>query len=182
MKMDVVLLYSGGADSLLMLHFAREMGLQPYCVLIDYEQKHKKELDVARSFLASKKIPYRTVEIKNLGIDSGLTGSVVEQRWDNVHPKNVPARNTIFLGIAMGIAEHLGAKEVWIGCDYSDRENLFPDCYQEYIKSMNDLTKYATATSVKVVAPLLGFTKEMVIQYLEKLGYSENDYFSGYGE
>ena len=178
---NIVMLYSGGADSLLMLKFALTAGKIPYCVLIDYGQKHIEELEFAKKQLDDLKILWQVVTIKDLNVDSGLTGDLGEARWDNVHEMHVPARNTIFISIAMSIAENMNVDEVWYGPDYSDRTNLFPDCYQEYVVKMNEVMAIAGPKPITLVAPLLGMSKELILDTLShKYDIHEEDMYSGY--
>jgi 7-cyano-7-deazaguanine synthase len=180
-KHDIVMLYSGGADSLLMLHLAKMAGKNPYCLLIDYGQKHIEELDFAKSQLTNMDIEHQVIKLNGLNVDSGLTGQLTESRWDNVHPMNVPGRNTIFIGLAISVAENMGIDEVWYGPDYSDRINLFPDCYQEYVVKMNEVLSISGVKPIKLVAPLLGMSKELIIDMLENhFGYKLTDMHSGY--
>jgi len=181
---DLVMLYSGGADSRLMLHFAIEMKKKPYCILIDYGQKHVKELEYAKKQLNDVRVPWWVVKIRGLDVDSGLTGKLTENRWENVHAMNVPGRNTIFLAIAYSIAENMGIQEIWYGPDFSDAENHFPDCYQDYVIRINKVLEVSGVRPLKVRAPLLGWTKEMIIQYLQdKVGVDvEKELHSGYDE
>ena len=183
MNPDLVILFSGGADSILMLEFAKSMKRIPHCVLISYEQLHKEELDFAFQYCTKNEISFQIVNLQGLNFQSALTGEGEKGRFEGVSEYNVPARNTIFLSIASGIAENMGIHEVWLGADMSDREHLFPDCYQDYIIKMNELLKLGLATDVKVNAPLLGFTKEMVLEMLEKqYNVKKEDMYSGYGE
>ena len=179
---DLVILYSGGADSRLLVDWAMDLGKKPYCVLIDYEQKHVKELEYAQVQLDDLGIPYQVVTLHGLGLNSGLTGDTDEGRWDNVHIMNVPFRNTMFIGIAASVAENLGIEEIWFGANAQDRENLFPDCYQEFVYAMNQLLSKAGAKPVKLVAPLLGWTKEMIWDHLSSIGVERAELFSGYEE
>jgi 7-cyano-7-deazaguanine synthase len=178
---DIVMLYSGGADSMLMLKLALMSGKTPYALLIDYGQKHIEELEFAKEQLMNEKVQYQVVRVEGLNIDSGLTGSLTESRWDNVHEMNVPGRNTIFIGLAISVAENMGIDEVWYGPDYSDRINLFPDCYQEYVVKMNEVLAISGVRPIKLVAPLLGMTKEMILDILEnQYGIKQYHMHSGY--
>jgi 7-cyano-7-deazaguanine synthase len=180
---DIVMLYSGGADSMLMLKLAKMAGKVPYCVLIDYGQKHIKELEYAQRQLEGFNICYQVVKVDGLNIDSGLTGAETEARWDNVHEMNVPGRNTIFIGLAISVAENMGLDEVWYGPDYSDRINLFPDCYQEYVVKMNEVLAISGVKPIKLVAPLLGMSKEMILEILKNhFDIQLVDIHSGYEE
>lgn len=180
---DLVILYSGGADSRLMAELAVKLGKTPFCVLIDYGQAHLKELDFAKEQLYSRlNIRYQTVIVKDLGVDSGLTGDGEKDETGVVHEMHVPGRNSIFLGIAFSIAESKGIDTIWHGADWSDRLNLFPDCYQEYFVRVNEMFKYAGPKPIKVEAPLMGMTKDMVLGLLKFFNVKEDEIFSGYGD
>lgn len=179
---DVVILFSGGADSLLMLETALDAGLNPCCVLIDYEQLHKEELDVAAAVLFKRKISHQTVKLHGLNLDSGLTGDGNKGRFENVHEMHVPSRNLMFVGIAASVAENLGCDTIWYGADLSDFVNQFPDCMQHWVASMNMLLQINGPKPIKLEAPLLGMTKETILKMLERKGYTEDQFFSGYGD
>lgn len=178
---DIVMLYSGGADSALMLRLAQMSGRSPYCILIDYGQKHVQELNFAKKQLTDDGVLYNIVTIEGLNVSSGLTADCVKSQYEGAHEMYVPARNTIFIGLAMSIAESRGIDEVWYGPDYSDRENLFPDCYQEYVVKMNEMMAVAGAKPIKLVAPLLGMSKEIILEMLDCFwNIKKNDLYSGY--
>ena len=181
-KSDVVILFSGGADSVLMLELAIEFGMNPYCILIDYSQLHREELEFACKYLISRNIDHQIVEINGLGINSGLTGNGQKNESGDVHEMHVPGRNSIFLSIAYGIAESKNISTIWIGCDWSDLINNFPDCKQIYLEKMNEAFKYAGPNPIKIEAPLIGLTKENVLKMLKQMGISDKDLFSGYGD
>ena len=181
MKSDLVILYSGGADSTLLLKMAQSMGKTPFALMVDYGQLHKEELEYAKKICKQEKVEYTVVELKNYNVRSGLTTGE-KGTYQGVHEMNVPARNSIMLSIAAGISESKGVKEVWIGCDYSDREHLFPDCFQNYFIKLNEVFEIAFSYPIKVYAPLLGLTKEMVLKMLETYGISEDKLYTGYRE
>lgn len=177
----VVILYSGGADSTLLLEIAKKIGKEPFALLIDYGQLHKEELIFAEQYVGKNGIPYNKVSISGLSAQSGLTGTGVQGQYEGVHTHWVPGRNTMFLAIAFSEAESRGIKEIWYGPDYSDREGLFPDCYQDYVYELNKLFAIAGSYPIKVYAPTLGLTKEMVLKLLESFGITKDQLFSGYG-
>lgn len=181
-KSDLVVLYSGGADSTLLIEIANKIGKTPYCVLIDYGQLHKEELKFAEEQCVKRNLEYRKITISGYNVDSGLTGSGEKGMYEGVSIYNVPARNSIFLSIACGVAESLNIKTVWIGCDMSDYYGHFPDCKQEYIGKVNDVFSIAFSYPIQVEAPLLGLTKEMVVHLLQSFGVNEKELYSGYGE
>ena len=181
LSIPIVMLYSGGADSALMVRLAQMSGRQPHCILIDYGQKHIEEIDFAIKQLNEIGIRWQIVRIKDLNVDSGLTGDLKESTYTNVHEMNVPGRNTIFIGLAISVAESMGIEEVWYGPDYSDRINLFPDCYQEYVVRMNKVLEMSGSYPIKLVAPLLGMSKELILEILDNFWDIQTDSLhSGY--
>ena len=178
---DIVILYSGGADSRLMIEIALQSGKRPYCILVDYGQKHIEEIQYGIKQLKDLNIAFQIVTIEGLGFDSGLTGSLDEGRWENVHAMNVPARNSWFLTLAAGVAESMNIQEIWIGCDMSDYYGEFPDCKQEYIGRINKLFEIAFTKPISVEAPLLGMKKELIMDILKiQYGINSSEVYSGY--
>lgn len=178
----VVILYSGGADSTLLIEFAKKMRKGIYALLIDYGQLHKEELEFAEKYLSKNGITYNKVSIGGLSAQSGLTGSGEKGTYVGVADHYVPGRNTMFLSVAFSEAEAQGIQEIWYGPDYSDREGLFPDCYQDYVYEINKLFAIAGSYPIKVYAPTLGFTKDMVLKLLESFGVTKEQLYSGYGQ
>lgn len=180
---DLLILYSGGADSRLMLEFAKLLNKKPYCLLIDYDQKHIEELNFAKNQLKELNVDYQIVKVNGLGLDSALTGNEISGRFgDNISIYHVPGRNTMFSGIAFSVAENLGIEEIWLGADYSDVQNEFVDCKMEYINKVNELFQISGSYPISFNAPLIGFTKENILIILNSLGVKDEDLFSGYGE
>ena len=181
MDKDLVILYSGGSDSMLMLKLALDLGKKPLAVLVDYGQVIIEELNFAKKQLNKLKVTWVVVTVKNLKINSGLTGDFVADKSGLVHEMYVPGRNTVFLSLAFSVAENENIDTIWIGSDWDDRLNLFPDCYQEYLVKVNELFKVAGPKEIKVEAPLMGWSKEMVLSYLyKKYSIMITDVFSGY--
>ena len=180
-KEDLLILYSGGADSRLLLELALKVKRKPHCVLIQYGQKHIAEITFGIRQLQDLKVPFQVLTISGLKIDSGLTGSEEEGQFEGVSEMYVPGRNTIFLSLAFSMAESRGIDTIWYGADYSDRVNLFPDSIQEYVIKVNELFSISGSKPIMVEAPLLGFTKELVFQMLASFGVSKESVFSGYG-
>lgn len=179
---DLVILFSGGADSVLLMEFAKRIKRNPIAVIIDYGQLHSQELTYAKNYCIDNNIAFKFIEIKGYNVKSGLTTGE-KGLYEGVHQMNVPARNSIFISIAYGVAEEKGITEVWWGADYSDYEHKFPDCTQEYCGRMNSVLEIAGVKPIKLYAPLLGFTKEMVLTLLkEEYGITKEKIFSGYGE
>lgn len=184
----VLILYSGGSDSRLLLEFAKRTNCEIGCVLVDYSQLHVKELEVAKeqlkglNDLSNQSINVYEVNISGLNVDSALTGNGEKGKFEGVHSHHVPGRNSMFLSIAFSIAESKGYDKIWIGCDWSDRINLFPDCYQEFLVKMRETFKIAGVKPIELEAPLMGISKELVFKLLDSYDIDLKSLYSGYGE
>jgi len=185
MDYDVLILFSGGADSLYCSESAIQSGLNAFYLMIDYGQLHKEELKYAKKYLKNiNKLHHtQTVEIKSLNIKSGLTTSD-KALYDNVHDMYVPSRNMMFTSIAASIAESMNIPLIWYGADLSDSENSFPDCKQDWIVKVNELLKINGSKEIVLESPTLGIRKETIIKSLKhSIGNNLNDFmYSGYGE
>lgn len=178
---DVVVLFSGGADSILMLEIAKFMKLKPMCILINYQQLHIDELNYAKRYLLRAAIPHREINLHDLQIQSGLTGSGIKGRFEGVHEMHVPSRNLMFVGIAASIAEDLGVDTIWYGADFSDYVNKFPDCMQDWFGKLNEVLAINGPNPIKLEAPLAGLTKETILKTLVNIGIKDEEMFTGYG-
>lgn len=179
-----VCLVSGGMDSAVALASARRAGLECFALSFDYGQRHRCELDaaarVARALGAREQ---RTVRVDL----SALGGSALTD--DTAVPKSrssaeigvgvpvtyVPARNTVFLSVALGWAEVLGAREIWIGVNALDYSG-YPDCRPEFLRAFEELARVATAAGTErgerfhVRAPLLELSKGDIVRRGMELG------------
>jgi 7-cyano-7-deazaguanine synthase len=180
-KPNLIILYSGGSDSTLLLHMALEQGLHPHCVLIDYEQNQKIELNFARRYLNEKSIPYQTVQLHHLGITSGLTTGE-KSLYDDVNEMYVPSRNLMFVSIAASIAENMKISTIWYGANFSDWANRFPDCTAPWVDTVNDLLNINASMKIELEAPLILMTTEKVMKELEDRKIDMGKIFSGYLE
>jgi len=180
-RFNLVILFSGGADSILMLHMAKFMGYNPYCVIIDYQQLHYGEVTTSLAFFKRNDTPYRLVKLHDLQIQSGLTGAGEKGRFEGVNEMHVPSRNLMFVGIATSIAEDMGVDTIWMGADLSDFVNKFPDCMQTWFGAVNEVLKINGPTSIRLQSPLMGMLKEDILEILKNIGVNEENIFSGYG-
>ena len=171
---DAVLLLSGGLDSYTAGAIAREEGFRLHALTISYGQRHARELDAARA-VASALGVLRHVQLEvNLSAFGGssLTSDapVPKDRpidSSEIPSTYVPARNTVFLALALGWAEVLGAHDIIIGVNALDYSG-YPDCRPEYIEAFERLAALATARGVhgerfRVHAPLQHLTKAEII-------------------
>ncbi len=178
-RKKIIILFSGGYDSTLLVLFAMHLDYDVTCILYDYGQKHKGELKVARKFLNEHKLTYISLKIP-ITTPSKLTKG--ERRYAGVSEWHVPARNLTFMSFAVGIAESLGINLIWYGANYQDRINLFPDCYQEWVFEMNKVLAINGSLPITLEAPLLGMTKETIESFGTKIfKLNKNETFSGYG-
>jgi 7-cyano-7-deazaguanine synthase len=182
MKKAVVLL-SGGLDSTTCLAMAKAAGFEPICLGIAYGQRHAVELERARKVAASMGVKdFRVVQIDLRSVGgSALTADIPvpkdrpEKEMSHGIPVTyVPARNTLFLSLALGLAEVEGAQDLYIGVNAVDYSG-YPDCRPEFIRAFETLANLATKAGVegarfKIHAPLSGMTKAEIIRQGTRLG------------
>mgnify|MGYP005853566243 CR=1 FL=1 len=167
-----VILVSGGLDSTTVLAMARAEGYSCYTLSFDYGQRHRAELLAARRVSQA----YGDVEHKvvTLNLDSiggsALTDTAIDvpqQETTGIPVTYVPARNTVFLSIALGWAEVLGARDIFIGVNAVDYSG-YPDCRPAFIDAFERLANIATRAGVegdgvRIHAPLLELGKDAII-------------------
>lgn len=177
MTKKAVVLLSGGLDSTTCLALARRDGFEPVCLSIAYGQRHEVELQRAKAVAKAMGVSdHRTVSIDLRAIGgSALTDAIAVPKHDDVSQVKaeipvtyVPARNTIFLGIALGLAEVVKATDLYIGVNAVDYSG-YPDCRPEFIRAFESLANLATKAGVEgarftVHAPLSGMTKADIIR------------------
>jgi 7-cyano-7-deazaguanine synthase len=199
-KKRAVVLLSGGLDSATTLAVAHAEGYEIYALSFDYGQRHKVELDASRriaDFYRIKKHLVMDINLRKIGC-SALTSNldVPKDRPQNKEHRSkitdhesqresfreteipvtyVPARNTVFLSLALAWAETLKAADIFIGVNAIDYSG-YPDCRPEYIKAFEDMANLATKVSVegevkfKIHTPLIAFSKAELIKMGSELG------------
>lgn len=175
---EVVVLYSGGLESRYLLELARDAGLDPYCVLVSYGQKHVEELTTATKVCKRLGLNWEYIFV-DWNVQSALTDGIGD--YEDVSRWYVPSRNMLFVSLAAGIAESRGSFAVWIGASYTDRVDQFPDCGQEWVYAMNQALAQGTSQGIQLVAPLLGYPKALVKRLSDRKGITEEEVYSGYG-
>jgi len=181
---SVLVLFSGGADSTLLLCRARQVAGKVGALLFDYGQIHAAELDVAEKFLEEQGLvneKYRMSLPFYHTTSPLLMGHGCAPRA-GVHEMHVPSRNLVFIAHAASIAESGGYDEIWYGADFSDSINRFPDCTQEWVGKMGEVLAINGSRPLRLRAPLLGMTKDDVLDELAIRGITHDRIFSGYGE
>ena len=177
MKTAVVLL-SGGLDSMVCAALARESGFETLALTIDYGQRHRVELDSARRIaagLANRHIVL-ALDLTAFG-GSALTSDIAVPKdgvGEGIPVTYVPARNTIFLSLALGLAEATGARDIFIGVNALDYSG-YPDCRPEFVAGFERLANLATKAGVEgdgftIHAPLLDLTKADIAREAQRLG------------
>jgi len=168
-----VVLLSGGLDSATTLALARAAGRSCYALSFDYGQRHRVELEAAaRVASALGAAEHRVMAIGLGGIGgSALTDpsiAVPENATSGIPVTYVPARNTVFLALALGWAEVLGAREIWLGVNAVDYSG-YPDCRPEFIAAFQVLANLATRAGVEgeritIHAPLISMSKAEIVR------------------
>jgi 7-cyano-7-deazaguanine synthase len=173
-----VVLLSGGLDSMVCAALAREAGYQVIALTVDYGQRHRVELDAAAAIagkLADRHIVL-PLDLRAFG-GSALT-SDIDVPKDGVGPgipvTYVPARNTIFLSLALGLAEASGASDIFIGVNALDYSG-YPDCRPAFVEKFEELAALATKAGVEgraitIRTPLLHMTKAEIAAEAQRLG------------
>ena len=190
MKKAVVLL-SGGLDSVTVLAIAKAQGYQCYALSFDYGQRSQVELQAAK--LAAKKLGAIEHKILRMPLDdfggSALTDSNIAmpeggEQVSEIPVTYVPARNTVFLSLALGWAEVINAQAIFIGVNAVDFSG-YPDCRPAFIEAFETLANVATKSAVEgekltIEAPLMSMTKAQIIQQGIRLGIDYRETVSCY--
>jgi len=184
MSKPAVVLLSGGLDSATTAAIAREQGFELFALTIDYSQRNRFELEASRRVAESLGVRrHVTVELDlSKFTSSALTGQadVPKKRTDEEMAQGipvtyVPARNTVFLSLALGYAETLEAADLFVGVNAVDYSG-YPDCRPEYIEQFERLANLATKAGVEgtlkftIHTPLIQCTKSQIIRQGTDLG------------
>jgi 7-cyano-7-deazaguanine synthase len=177
-----VVLLSGGLDSATVLAIAQSEGRRCHCVSFDYGQRHRSELDAGGRIAKRAGASHQIVPLDaKLFAGSALTGAaeVPKDRTDSeieggIPVTYVPARNLVFLSVCTGIAEVLGAGEIFIGVNQLDYSG-YPDCRDEFIQAFERAANLATKAGVEgraliIRTPLINMTKAQIIATGDTLG------------
>ena len=173
MTKKAVILVSGGLDSSTVLAIAKQQDFDCYTLSFDYGQRHRSELFAAAKVSDAMQVKEHKVVSLDLATIGGsaLTDTnieVPEYETTGIPVTYVPARNTVFLSIALGWAEVLGANDIFVGVNAVDYSG-YPDCRPDYINAFEQMANLATKAGVEgnkltVHAPLIDMTKGQIIQ------------------
>ncbi|MHA6494735.1 7-cyano-7-deazaguanine synthase QueC [Pseudomonas borbori] len=179
MTKKALILLSGGLDSATVVAMAKADGYSCYSMSFDYGQRHRAELEAAQRVARQLGV----IEHKVIGLNlNGIGGSaltdtsiaVPEGETEGIPVTYVPARNTVFLSLALGWAEVLGARDIFIGVNAVDYSG-YPDCRPEFIEAFERMANLATKAGVegegfRIQAPLQFMTKAEIVQTGGRLG------------
>ncbi|VAW91779.1 7-cyano-7-deazaguanine synthase [hydrothermal vent metagenome] len=190
-----VILLSGGLDSATALAIASNIGYQCFAISFDYGQRHRCELEAAKRVAVTQAVFEHKIFKLNLNEFGGsaLTDNSIDvpknqqastENVNNIPITYVPARNTIFLSIALGWAEVLQAKHIYVGVNAVDYSG-YPDCRPEYIDAFSKMANLATKVGVEgmqmtIETPLISLSKAEIIKLGTDLGVNYNDTISCY--
>ena len=175
---SAVVLLSGGLDSMVCAALAREAGFAVLALTVDYNQRHRVELDAARTIaalLADRHI-ILPLDLTSFG-GSALTGDIDVPKdglAEGIPVTYVPARNTVFLSLALAWAEAAGAHDLFVGVNALDYSG-YPDCRPDFIAAFEAMANKATRAGVegsgfKIHAPLQHLTKGDIAREAVRLG------------
>lgn len=187
--MRAVVLLSGGLDSATVLYLARSKGYVCFCLVFDYGQRHRKELEAAKKIARRAKAKLKTVKFNLPWKGSSLLDKkvpipqrkdAITQRHNNVIPSTyVPARNIIFLSFALSFAETMHAEAIFIAANAVDFSG-YPDCRPAFYRAMERVVKVGMKVGVKsrvnnkgiikIKAPLINKSKAEIIKLGLRLG------------
>ena len=178
---SAIVLLSGGLDSMVCAGLAREAGYSVLALTIDYHQRHRVEVEAAKRIaadLADRHI-ILPLDLTAFG-GSALTGDIDVPKQgvgEGIPVTYVPARNTVFLSLALAWAEALGARDLFVGVNALDFSG-YPDCRPEFIEAYERMANLATKaavegrTRVKIHTPLLQLSKAGIVKLGAALGLS----------
>jgi 7-cyano-7-deazaguanine synthase len=173
-----IVLLSGGLDSMVCAGLAREAGFVVTALTIDYSQRHRVELKAARAIAAGLAAQHIVLPLDLRAFGGSALTDEIDVPKDGVGPgipvTYVPARNTIFLSLALGLAEASGARDIFIGVNALDYSG-YPDCRPEFVAGFERLANLGTKAGVEgerftIHAPLLDMTKADIAREAERLG------------
>lgn len=184
-----VVLLSGGLDSMVAAGLAREQGFAVHALTIDYNQRHRREIDAARqiaSVVGAVQHHVLHLDLRGFG-GSALTSDLAVPKGgvgDDIPITYVPARNLIFLALTLGWAEPLGAHDVFIGVNALDYSG-YPDCRPEFISAFAEAARLATKEGIEgrpftIHAPLQFWGKARIVSEAQRLGLDPSVSWSCY--
>ena len=181
---SAIVLLSGGLDSATTLYIAKRDGFKCFCLIFDYGQRHRREIESARRIARFAHCAYKVIKFslpwkgsslldKNINIPA-VNRSTGQQIASEIPSTYVPARNIIFLSFALSYAESIGASAIYIGAHAQDYSG-YPDCRPEFFKAFAKVISRGTKSGfekkkAKIKTPLLNKNKAQIIRLGRSLG------------
>ena len=177
-----VVLLSGGLDSATTLFLAKTQGFRCHCLVVDYGQRHRREIRSAQAVAKAARCPVHLIRIRLAWGGSALTdhrigvpmGRSLREIGRGIPVTYVPARNTVFLSVATSLAETIGASAIFIGANHLDSSG-YPDCRPEYYQAFHQVIRRGTRAGVegrpiRIQVPLIRKRKGQIVRLGMKLG------------
>ena len=178
-KRKALVLLSGGIDSATALYIARDKGFRTLALIFDYGQRHKKEIDFAKRIARAARSPYRVLKASFPGRGSSILDKKEKipvlrsfKRIKKGIPSTyVPARNLVFLALAVSFAESIKARAIFIGA-HTDDYSGYPDCRKKFFDAFKRSVAAGTkdGRNIKIYTPLIGKNKKAIIREGMRLG------------
>lgn len=166
---SVLLLLSGGMDSVVLLYVLQSQGVRLHCVLFHYGQTHQRELDFGKRHCERLGVPFSVVCLPT------LMGSSLTESGESVV---VPFRNPVMLAVAVNMAHSMGFETVAIGCNHDDQQN-FPDCRPTVLFGLNSVIALSQL-NVHIEAPFIEKLKWEIGALGQELGVNMDETWSCY--
>jgi 7-cyano-7-deazaguanine synthase len=174
-----IVLLSGGLDSMVAAGLAREAGFRLFALTVDYNQRHRVELEAAAriaAYLGAERHIVLPLDLSRFG-GSALTDDIAVPKagiGEGIPITYVPARNTIFLSLCLGWAEAVGARDLFIGVNALDYSG-YPDCRPDFVAAFEGMANLATKAGVEggrftIRTPLIAMTKAEIVREAARLG------------
>ena len=174
-----VVIYSGGADSAVILHYCLKHHREVHALTFDYNQRHKVEIDKAVEYTKNKGVIHTIIDLgfySKLANTSALTNldiNVPKMKDVIGDPQNeayCPNRNMVMLSIAAAYAESIGSTDVYYGAAAVDNLSGYFDCTDIFIESLNSVLALNRRNTIKIQAPLITLSKKEIIEMGIELG------------
>jgi 7-cyano-7-deazaguanine synthase len=189
--MKSVLIFSGGLDSTTLLFKLKKDNQDVHAITFSYGQKHSIELEYAKKIASVLGIEHKIVDMSSLQtlLDSALTNPNIvipkvpasAQFYETLKSTVVPNRNAIFLAIATGYAQSIGANNVFYAAHYSDR-GVYPDCREEFIEAFEKMSQLSLDNNLlSIESPFVRMNKSDVVKLGTELGVPYELTWSCYG-
>lgn len=177
-RKKAIVLLSGGLDSATVLYVALSKGYRPHCLIFEYGQRHRIEIEAAKTTAREARCPYTILSISLPWKGSSLLDAAMSApgRTNSraIPSTYVPARNILFLSYALSFAEALGAEAIFIGAHAFDYSR-YPDCRPQFFRAFESVIRTGTKAGaegrrIRVMTPLINMAKAEIVRLGTKLG------------